>query len=354
MQRLRLVTDEEPYFNPGTPQPVKKKRASFRKTILWAVRKILFRILYRMWSLFRGILSPDIVFQVYGTESDMRHYWSKRTERHLRKVFPIGMIRFHGKWGLIGATLVKAEELDRDCRKSLELLDWTLKEFPRAKVVALAGRLPGFVARAGGQLNPPFVEGSRGTRFAMLSAVRAAAERLPNGKATRIAVLGGGGYTGRHVVSDLAKEFPYVVSLDLRFSKVYVRKNVLYTNRPESLRGVQIVLVLTANGDDVEDLVPYLSNVVVIDDTHPPMHRPIREKMAAVGADVWKATVADGSLRMIPRLPNFRSDDVPGCMLEAIVTLEKGSEALVSQEAFNHAAEETGFRARLKRHTGDS
>ena len=64
------------------------------------------------------------------------------------------------------------------------------------------------------------------------------------------------------------------------------------------------------------------------------------------GATVLKAAVADDGIR----IPTFRADDVPGCLLEALVVVQRGSDVLESQEAFNSAAEELGFRARLAPH----
>lgn len=68
------------------------------------------------------------------------------------------------------------------------------------------------------------------------------------------------------------------------------------------------------------------------------------------GGTVLKATVADDRIKIVPRIPIYRADDIPGCLLEALVVVQRGNEVLESQERFNEAAEQLGFRARLAPH----
>jgi len=115
-----------------------------------------------------------------------------------------------------------------------------------------------------------------------------------------------------------------------------------------------IHLVLTRCGDDIENLIPFIqAGTVVVDDTHPCLSPRIRKKLTSRGASVWKAVMADGRLEMIPRMPNFRSDNIPGCLLEALVVLQRGRGVLVTYELFSKAAEELGFHAELMRHPDD-
>ncbi len=110
-------------------------------------------------------------------------------------------------------------------------------------------------------------------------------------------------------------------------------------------------MVLTARGSDTAGIAPHLRpGTVVADDTHPEMPEAIRDAMEERGATVLKATVADARIRFVPALPDFRADDIPGCLLEALVVVQRGEEVLESQAEFNRAAEELGFVARLTPH----
>ena len=74
-------------------------------------------------------------------------------------------------------------------------------------------------------------------------------------------------------------------------------------------------------------------------DTYPEMLEGLRTRMEERGATVLKATMGDERMSFIPQVPDFRRDDVPGCLLEAVVVARRGEEALATQEAFNRAAD---------------
>jgi hypothetical protein len=101
----------------------------------------------------------------------------------------------------------------------------------------------------------------------------------------------------------------------------------------------------------MESLVPHIApGAIVADDTHPEMPEYLRVRIEERGATVLKATLADERFRCVPPIPDFRADDIPGCILEVLVILQRGTEVLESQEAFNRAAQELGFGARLAPH----
>ncbi len=336
-----------------------RKVRRFYRRLQMAARAFFFMVVYLAWPILKRVVHPDIVFLVYpGTEKDSRAYFPQWVARFLRPMFPIGFIRYGRIWGLIGATQISAEKLDEQPQLIHDVLGAFHQEFPQVGAVALAGRLPSFVRKAGGSLPPPFVDGSAGTRYAMLNAARELAKKL--GKSTSevtIGVPGGAGYIGSQLVQDLAREFHLVVAIDPRYQDEDISHeagNVLCSHDPHNLVVAQAVIILTARGDDISDLVSHFRpGVLIADDTHPPIHRPIRERLVAQGADVWKASMADGALRMFPRLPNFRRDDIPGCLVEALTVLFQGREVLDNQKSFNEAAARSGFHARLERHPED-
>jgi hypothetical protein len=191
----------------------------------------------------------------------------------------------------------------------------------------------------------------RGTCFTVRQAVREISLQFSSPKHLRVAVAGGAGHTGTEVVSVLAKECGEVIAFDSRFKEDEYIGNVLRTSNPFHLRGAKVVVVLTAKGDDAQVIADHLDpGTVVADDTHPMMNKPIRKLFLDRHVFLVKITVGDGYVRMFPRLPDFKPGDVPGCLLEALVVTLRGPQVLESQEAFNQAAEELGFKSRLEKH----
>lgn len=315
-------------------------------------RVLLFFLLYFGWPLVRRCFRP-IVFAVYGTKKDQRAYWPDWIHQHLRGAFPIGLLQFGHRWGFVTACPSTAEDFVENPELAMEYIRQLRREFPKAKVVALAGGLPGWALRAGGALEAPFVEGSLGTRYTMFAASLHAARVLgKDPKKVTLGLIGGAGYTGSQVVADTAKEFKKVVALDPKYKgQRRFDCGVLYTDDPNDIRVVEVAIVLTRKGDDIAEMVLYfIPETVVVDDTHPCISPAVQDELLKRGVDLWKAVMADSSLQMIPRMPNFRGDNVPGCLLEALVVLERGRDVLTSPETFFQAAAELGFRAKLMRH----
>ncbi len=149
-----------------------------------------------------------------------------------------------------------------------------------------------------------------------------------------IAIPGGAGLIGRQLVEELAKEFAAVVALDPRYAdERRWEGNILYTDLAQDVGRADAVLVLTARGDQASSIVPFLTpGAVVADDTYPEVPLSLREEMEAAGATVLKAAVTDRRFRTLPRIPIFRDDEIPGCLLEAMVVADQGAEVLASQD----------------------
>ncbi len=318
-------------------------------------RIVLFFLLYFSWPLLRQLGKP-LVFAVYGTKKHQRAYWPDWIHKRLRGAFPIGLLRFENSWGFVAASNINAEEFAADPLLAVHYIQELRKEFPKAKVIALAGGLPGWLRKAGKNIANPFVDGSLGTRFAMMKAAKDTAGIL--GKKTQdviIGLLGGTGYTGSQVVDDAAKDFCDVVAVDPKYDgHAWRAGNVLFTNNPADLTVTHAVIVLTRKGDDAATAVPFFrQGTIVVDDTHPCMSPQLRDKLQNSGVDLWKAVMANGRLQMIPRMPNFRSDSIPGCLLEALVVLKRGRDPLMDSELFFQTATELGFHSELMRHPND-
>jgi hypothetical protein len=306
------------------------------------------------WPPVRRLLRPDYVFVVYpGTEAHKRHYFPPWVERTLRSVFPIGVIRFGSYWGLIVSGLASDETLESAPERLEAFLKEVHGQFGGVEAIALGGRLPSLAVRSGVDLGPPFTAGHRGTVCAMLGAIRQLAERL--GKPTQevtLALLGAAGFIGSRLTESLTTRCKRIIAIDPRYAEASREVgNVFYTARAEDVAEAEAVMVLTARGSDTASIAHHLTpGTVVADDTHPEMPEAIRDAMEGRGATVLKATVADDRIRFVPPLPGFRSDDIPGCLLEALVVVQRGKEILDSQVEFNRAADELGFRARLTPH----
>lgn len=301
----------------------------------------------------RRLLRPQYLWIAYpGTEQDKRQYFPERVERLLRPLFSTGLMRFGRYWGLMVAGKATAESLDDSPERLCELLDSARRDYPRVQVIALAGRLPSLALKAGVPLDAPFTPGDKGTLCTMVMTARQQARLLdkPSGEVA-VAVVGGAGFIGGRLVDELRREFRRVICLDPRFSERREEENVLFSGESQDIAAAQAVLVLTGRGEQAASVIPFLSpGTVVADDTYPEMPRSVRDGMQQAGALVLKATMGDARFRIVPRIPFFRSDDIPGCVLEALVILEHGREVLCSQEAFNDAAAALGFAVRLAPH----
>lgn len=306
------------------------------------------------WRPLRRVLKPDYVFVVYpGSEGDKRRYCPDWLGRLLGPVVPSGISQFGRYWGLMVSGHATIESLESSPERFQAILDQTTEEFPGVAVIALAGRLPSIAHRTGVEIAGPFMQGSRGTLCAMVAASRELARLRGRDPAhMTIAVIGGAGFIGSQLVRELAYEFGSVVALDSRYDGAQRHEGtIVFTDRAEEVTAADGVLVLTARGDDASAIVPFLApGTVLADDTHPEMPAPLRQQIAARGAVTLKVTMSADRFRTRPRVPRFRSDDIPGCLLEALVVLERGSAVLGSQATFDRAAHELGFRVRLAPH----
>jgi len=335
---------------------MQKKRPGWKVWLWNKSRQITLVLLEFLWKrVIRFFYEPDFIFLVYGQERHKLDCWSKRTERRIGLLGLIGFISYrkHGQKlrGLILASTKSMEEFNVSASFAVTVANEARRRFPWVQAIALAGQLPGWLVRSSGIApRQPFIGGMRGTCFAVRQAVREIALRSDSVKQLCVAVAGGAGYTGSEVVRVLAQDYKRVIAFDSRLQEEEVG-NVTRTSNPRRLGEATVVVVLTVKGDDIAEAARYLNpGAIVADDTHPMMSKRIRKLFLDRGVPVVKITVADGSVAMFPRLPDFKSDDVPGCLLEALVVKLRGPQVLESQAAFNRAAEELGFKARLEVH----
>jgi hypothetical protein len=340
----------------GVRSPVVRSKPGPRARRLWSVAGVgaAFATLNVAGGFIRHLLRPQYLWLAYpGSEREKRLYFPERIERLVRPLYSTGLMRFGRYWGLMVAGKATAESLDGSPEQLRELLDSARDAYPGVQVIALAGRLPSLALKAGIALEPPFTPGDKGTLCTMVMTAREQARLLGRAPAElTVAVVGAAGFIGRGLADELSEEFERVICLDPRYiDERREQTNVLYTGEPGDIAAAQAVVVLTSRGDQAASVTPFLApGTLVADDTHPEMPHGVRLGMQDAGAVVLKATMGDARFRIMPRVPLFRSGDIPGCVLEALVILEHGREVLASQATFNDSASALGFGVRLAPH----
>lgn len=320
--------------------------------VRFIVRWMFFVVLNIVGPIFGRFLRPDFLFCVYGTDNDRAHYWPTRLQWMLPTVVTIGVMKQKGAWGLVLGYPRGYRALLNDEAELKKFLDRTRSLYPKAGKVALAGSLPKELNAKGITLVDPFVNGVYGTVFTMTRAAVKLAEMVGKPeREIRFAILGGGGFIGERVAEDLSQRFGKVIAFDPKFSSCGIRGDkgkYLRTFDKRELENVDAAIVLTARGDNIRSYASVFGpGVVMGDDTHPCMTPGLVAQLRNQGVRLFKVCNRHG-LIMVPRLPNFRHDHVPGCLLEAIVTGEVGG--LASQEEFNAAAIRQGVEISLDLH----
>ncbi len=284
------------------------------------------------------------IFLVYpGTLDQVKGYVPLWYRALASMISVIGVVT--GKYpGLVLTIPWTLEELEdenhrheRLARLARELTN--LAENIGAESVALAGRLPGVLLRNGYELKKPFIKGEKGAVFTVVETVRQALDGT-DPATVRIAVLGGRGFVGTPVVTSLRQLGGKVIAVDPR------ARNGKGTRDPLAVQNCDVVVVLTATGEQAETSVEYLKQgALVVDDTHPQLPRRIISAIKAKGGTVTKATLTLDGTRFLPRLPKWQPDWLPGCCVEAIVVAANNDTVIASQQDFDRLANKLGFQA---------
>jgi len=345
------------------PEPVSNQKKKRRKNLFQRILKKFFVLVarayvsffYYTWPILKKAIKPKFVFAVYGNRKQQGRFFSESFTKKARRAFPIGFMFFRGKLGMYCASPRTEEEMAEKPAFASAYLMGVLSEFPKTKHFALAGRLPSFDHKARGKNVPePLRDGSMGTRYVMLRTAEALAKKL--GKTlseTTFCIPGGAGFTGAKVVEDLSRICRFVIALDPRYEMSETMGNVLRTNDARAVGQADAVIILTGNGKEVENFIPYLHNgMVLADDTHPPVPKYLREQVAGTGAMLYN-TVAEArrGIRMIPALPGFEPSNVPGCLLQCVVEMTAGR--YFDEHDFSRFCDEAdklGFYAKLISH----
>lgn len=306
-----------------------------------ALRQILLRL-----------VKPRFLFAVYGNERDVSTYYTPRMLRMMPPLIIGGIIRNRGQRGLLVGSKFLESELAQDSIKVRQFLADLEKEFGGIQKIALVGRLPNFVMKAGIPIAPPYVDGSMGTRYMIWDVARQMRHEPGYTGETSIVVLGGAGRIGNKVCEDLAREFSTVIAFDPRYDqeeKIFTPSGmILRTAKPLRLADHKLFIGLTHHGDVIEELQPHLApGALIADDTHPCISPRVRGVLAESHIKVLKIVLSHDEFSMWPRMPAWNNRDIPGCLVEALVLLEQGDTNLEELPAFCQTAAQIGFHGKL-------
>ena len=298
------------------------------------------------------LINPSFIFAVYGNEKDVGTYYTPFMAKLIPPLMIGSIIRNRNQTGIMVASKFYEHELAEDSGKVRTYLQQLQEEFPHIETVALVGRLPNFVMKAGKEIKRPYVDGSMGTRY-MIWDVGRQMQQLPQYKHEDIiAVLGGAGRIGNMVCDDLTRVYRTVIAYDPRYEKeeeVYTPiGKIIRSGDPEILNNSKLFIGLTHHGDVMRDLMAHIpAGSMIADDTHPCISLETRQEMRALDIAVEKIVLHHEEFAMWPRMPGWNNRAIPGCLVEALVLLEQKNVDVGDFESFCSTAQEIGFHGRL-------
>ncbi|MDX1757063.1 MAG: PilZ domain-containing protein [Marinobacter sp.] len=326
------------------------------KRLLWTHSRRMAVLLANTFlrSLVHALSRPHFLFAVYGNKQQVAAYFTPRMARRLPPNLVLGFIRQQDKRGLLVASQFLEHKLQEDPEKVRLYLDRLQRDYPDAQRIALVGRLPNFVQKAGIDIRGPLVEGSLGTRYMIWDVARQMLERPQYCQQTSIVVLGGAGRIGNAVCQDLTALFERVVAIDPRYEQdrkfATDQGTILQTANLAHLQDERVFIALTHHGDVVLDFYQQIApGALIADDTHPCISLKVRERLQERQIAVEKVVLAHEEFLMWPRMPAWNNRDIPGCLVEALVLLRRPDVGAGDFAAFCNEAEFLGFAGRLVR-----
>lgn len=303
-------------------------------------------------SLIIALVRPQFIFAVYGNRRDAETYFSPELAKRMPPNLVLGFIRNQDRRGLLVASQTLEHELQADSDKVRGYIDKLRLDFPNAKRFALVGRLPTFAKKAGIDISDPLVEGSLGTRYMIRDVAQQMKARPQYSQETSIVVLGGAGRIGNAVCEDLTGLYEKVVAFDPRYEKDEAittdQGTVLRTSNVARLHDQKLYIGLMSHGDVVLDLFQHMpSGSLIADDTHPCISLDARERLLEKEIAVEKVVLSHAEFLMWPRMPSWNHRDIPGCLVEALVLLQRPELESADFLSFCQQAEEMGFAGRL-------
>lgn len=292
------------------------------------------------------------IFLVYpGTLNQVKGYMPQWYRKFIPIISVIGIISKcrEGERGLVVATPWTVAEMTEGNR--LEVIARHVKRLTKtvgAKSIALAGRMPSIFTQKGYRslLSLPIVTGDKGTVYTLAFFIKQITETVGiNVSKITIGILGYG-FIGSRVVNFLLRSgTDRIIVVDPRIKQEHNKRDrVLLSRYPTKLANCDLVIILTSTGEQVEGVINHLKHgVVILDDTYPQLPRRLSNLIQKKGGKVIKAVLNLDDVVFWPRLPNWEANWLPGCVVEGLVSANKGFAN--SQQEFNQFAQEMNFKA---------
>lgn len=334
--------------------PAWQRLTARSKRALWRNSRRSAVFLANTWlrPLVHALAKPHFVFAVYGNQQQAGSYFTPRMARRMPSNLVLGFIRNQDMRGLLVASQFLEHELEGDSDKVRFYVDQLQRDYPDVQQIALVGRLPNFVMKAGIEITDPLVEGSLGTRYMIWDVARQMRERPQYSQQNSIVVLGGAGRIGNAVCQDLTSLYDKVIGFDPRYEEdreiTTDQGTVLQTSSLAHLQDKKLYIGLTHQGDAVLELQQFIPpGALIADDTHPCISLAARESLQERQIAVEKIVLSHEEFLMWPRMPSWSNRDIPGCLVEALVLLRQPDVGKGDFSAFCEEAEFLGFTGRL-------
>ncbi len=295
---------------------------------------------------------PTFLFAVYGNEEDASTYYTPTMLKLMPPLMLGSIIRNKKFRGLMVASKYYEHELEQNSDKVKNYLQQLKDEFGHIETIALVGRLPNFVMKAGIKIEKPYVDGSMGTRYMIWDTGCQMREYEQYKNENTITVLGGAGRIGNLVCNDLAQEYSTVIAFDPRYKQdehTYTPiGKVIRTSNPNYFNQCKLYICLMHHGDVITELMPFIpSEAMIADDTHPCISLAVREQLAQINIHVQKTVLSHEDFSTWPRFPAWSNRDIPGCLVEALVIMERPDVDVSDFNQFKQVAKEAGFFGKL-------
>ncbi len=334
-------------------------------TMKFILRFIFFIFLNIIFPVLRPIIKRykllDFITLVYpGKDRDIKSYVLFKGARYIVPTIAIVGL-FVGnkeKRGITVATGFSAEEMEKDKKLTNKIISALIRfaESYGVGAVSVVGRLPGIMRRQDIEIREPLVQGDKGTLFTVTQTLKSIMEKERlSFEDTKIAVIGVG-FIGQMLLKRLEEmNFSSVVAYDNNRDQILkIRKNngstVVSSDSPEIIEDCDIVIALSANGDDMASILSQLKEgVIVVDDTHPPLSRRYFPIIKEKDGKIYKVVLGLNGMISFPRWPNYDNRWLPGCTIESIVLSSN-----IEEEDFDKKAESIGFEPILIEPLGET
>jgi hypothetical protein len=303
----------------------------------------------------------NFIFLVYpGSVKEINYYGPLWVRSYVPLVSIIGTVwsndaKYRGLVASIPFLIDELKKGEEDLLKKIFLKTEEICKSLNISNCALAGRLPSLYIKNNLILKTPFLMGDKGTIFSIMETLEEVIkkEKFQISKIT-IGVIGLG-FIGKRIFEELKKMgFKSIIGFDIgvcRLLSSETKTEKIYNNF-YFLSQCDLVLILTREGQDIKEIIPYFKdNVVIIDDTYPFIPKDlIKILKQEKRSKIYRVVMTFKDLRFIPPLPIFKNHEIPGCLVESIVfsnMKENDNISLISQQSFNLKAREIGIKPKI-------